>query len=795
MMNKILLVFFCFTSQIAVGQFDIKGRIQDDQKEPASFANIVLLSEKKEFIKGEVADKNGDFIFEDIADGDYILNITFIGFQEFQKNIKLAEDVDLGSISISPNSVTLEGVTVVEKKAPYVRKPDRMVVNVASLPTAEGSNALELIEKSPSVRLDRVTGNIALLGRDDVLVFLNGKRARLTGNELMQFLQTIPAANIETLELINNPPASYDADGTGGIIDIVFKNYEMDGITANLSTYGGYGTRWKYGGTANVNYKSGKLNIYSNASVSEDFTIQNTSIDSRIRFDNGTLASDLQSNRPAFLGNYNGKIGFSYDLSDNTSIDVFGLLSRRRWKLNAETSSEYSGELFSTTSDFLISKETNTTNRSHISSRLSHKFKNGHTLSGDFDILNFNITNPASYEIQNFDSNNQLLNEGAFGSEKFTPMNFTVSKLDYKTNVSEKINFEFGLKLTQTMVENKTNFIDNNGTVELENPLTDEIDLNENIYASYLSLNGNLGNKNTFVLGLRYEYSDLNLTANRDSVNRQLGRFFPSLSISRSFNEQSKLTLAYRERITRPGFQILAPSFFFLNPYTVLSGDVQVLPNINRTIEAILIYKTLYVSLNYSFDNKPLGFAIPVLNQDENLLLLISDNLKSRKQLSLNVVLPIKVSKFWDSNYSLGCYWRRDEIEFSDAVLVESHPFFTFNGAQTFKLKNNWAVELSGRWFSKAYQSTIYFPQQFSFNLGVQKKLKNATIGLSWTDIYNTGSFWNPVNSLPSRGIEYNWNYDLEGSIFRIAYSYKFGGKEAKKLRNSGAADVINRAN
>lgn len=183
------------------------------------------------------------------------------------------------------------------------------------------------------MQVDRVSSDVSLLGRNNVLVFINNKRARLDGNELLQYLSSIPAANIVSLELINNPPASYDADGTGGVINIVLKNYEADGFNGSVNLFGGYGQRGKYGGGLLFNYKVGKLNLYGDASTSQDYTFQNSDIVSSIQFDNGLLATDQRSTRPAYLGNYNGKLGLTYSLNTNTSIDVFGsywqLLAKR----------------------------------------------------------------------------------------------------------------------------------------------------------------------------------------------------------------------------------------------------------------------------------------------------------------------------------------------------------------------------------------------------------------------------------------------------------------------------------
>ncbi|MEO0331344.1 MAG: outer membrane beta-barrel family protein, partial [Bacteroidota bacterium] len=445
--------------------------------------------------------------------------------------------------------------------------------------------------------------------------------------------------------------------------------------------------------------------------------------------------------------------------------------------------------------DFLTSDETNTTNQYSLSSRVQHQLNNGHTISADYDYLNFKTVNPTSYQLQNLNGNDDALSRETFETDKETPFNFHVARLDYKGKFNEKINFETGVKATISNVENNTALLDENGQLS-PNPLfTDQINMTEQIYAAYFSLDGQAGENYTFTSGVRYEYSDLELTANQGDVDRQISRLFPTLSLTRNFSEVSRLTLAYRERIARLGFRNLAPAFFFLNPYTVLTGNIQAFANINRTVELTLNHEALFVALSYSHDDAPLlRGAVPQLLQTDNLLLLISDNLENRHQIGLNIGFPVEFTSFWSSRYNVGSYWRSDEIRFSNETITESNPFLSIDIAQNFQLPKDWSLELSGRWNSRTWRGTIYQPQQTFVNVGIQKKLKSGTLGLSWTDIFDTGSFLGFINELPQQGVVYDWNYDIEGSIVRLSYSYNFGGK-VRQARSSGADDVLERVN
>ncbi|MEM1216338.1 MAG: outer membrane beta-barrel protein [Bacteroidota bacterium] len=794
-MRFLLLLLLLFGgSSAAFTQNNINGTLQDDAGQPVPFGNVILTGGTQDFFRGEVADLDGKFLLTNLPAGEYVLTVSAIGFQDTQRTILIDGDQNLGIITIATDAIALEEVTVTAQKVAFQRQADRTIVNVGSLPTAAGGNALELLERSPTVNVDRVSSDISLLGRNNVMVYINGKRTRLTGNELVQYLASIPAASIASLELINNPPVSYDADGTGGVVNIVLKNYESDGLNGSVSAFAGYGQRGKYGGAAVFNYQRGRWNVYGDLSNAQDYTFQNSDITSSIQFDNGIVEAVQDSYRPAFLSNSSVKLGTAYVLGDKTTVDIFGAYARRRWELtDAETRTTYAGELAPFPTDLLAGDETNTTNQYTLSTHLQHRLAKQHALSFDYDYLNFNIVNPTAYQLTNFDTEGVAMTNESFTTRKETPFDFHVARSDYQWE-GEKLRIEAGVKATFSSAANTT--LLNNGQQDpaLEELFTDETQLSERIYAAYYSLRGQWGEHLSYTGGLRYEYYDLELAASRADLDRTISRVFPSVSLTHTISPSSQLTLAYRERISRPGFGDLAPAFFFFNPYTVLAGNIQVMPNINRTSELTFNHQRLFIALSYSLDDAPLvQYAIPQLNQAENLLLLLSDNIDQRQQLGLNVSFPFRFSDVWSSNYQIGSYWRRDEMTFGEVKNVISNPFLSIDVAQNFELPKQWYVALSGRWNSTTYRGTISQPAQSFVHLGVQKKLSNSTVGLSWTDIFNTGSFLGFNNNLAELGIAYEWLYDLEGSILKLSYSYQFGGRKVKQQRGSGATEVLQR--
>ena len=779
----------------AFSQYQLVGSVKDQNGEILPFATVMLLNSANELVKGEVADAGGSFVVVDIDSGEYLISITSVGYEGFQKSLTLTTDHDLQDIILEETSELLEEIVVSASRPAYVKKPDRAIVNVSSLPSAAGGNLLELIEKSPSVQIDRVSGNVSLLGRDGVVIAINGKVNRLEGNDLLQYLASLPSDNIESIELINNPPASFDAEGNGGVVNIIIKNYDGEGLNGRVNSFVGYGERGKYGASFNFNYQKGKTNIYGDGATSQDYTNQNSDIYSSIDFEDGTLTSDQRGERPAFLGNHQLKLGLNQQLLKKTSIDVFGAYSQRQWTLESLTNSTYSGDQLSIARDELRGSETNSTHQYTLSSLLSHVLSEGHEISASYDYLAFQNVNPTNYNLRNFDFNNDEISSDVFRSRKETPYTFHVVRTDYRGNIKNGLAFETGVKATISNVENRTQLLDENGVAIEDGLFTDAMTLDESIYAAYASLNGHLGNEISFNAGVRYEYSELELVSALGNVDRNLSRFFPTVNLSRKIQEETSIALSYRERIDRPGFQSLAPSFFFFNPFTVYTGNIQALPNTSKTIESTFNHQGMALSISYSSGKNPLSFAQPLVDQERSLLLLRADNINSRSQWGLNLSFPIDFTTFWTSTYNFGAYHRIDEVRLQEVMLSESNTFYNVNISQRLQLRKGWSFEVNGAWNSEFYVGTIRQPARTTFNLGLEKEFgNNARLGFSWTDMFDNGSYLGLRNNLENQGLFYDWEYEFEGNIFRLSFSVPLNGKQSKSSRNSNATEILRRA-
>ena len=233
----------------------ITGKITNQNNEAIGFANVLFLNTNDStLIRGTVSDENGSFKISNINQEAILLNISMIGYTSFYQKIRKDEFNEPLSIQLVENAETLNSVEIIAKKPLFTQEIDRTVINVQSRITSAGSNALEILSKSPGIQVDRANQVISVMGKQGVIVMINGKRSRMEATALMQLLSSMPSDNIQKIEVITTPPANFDAAGNAGIINIILVKNLDDGFNGNLGGRLGYGVRPKMGANTNFNF-------------------------------------------------------------------------------------------------------------------------------------------------------------------------------------------------------------------------------------------------------------------------------------------------------------------------------------------------------------------------------------------------------------------------------------------------------------------------------------------------------------------------------------------------------------
>lgn len=553
------------------------------------FANITLHSKSdSSFITGVSSDVQGEFELSNISDGEYYLKISFVGYNtKFVPNLNLSsrtQKIELGKISLSKITYQLDEAEVVGEKVNEELHLDKKVINVSQNLNVQGGTALDVLQNQPSVRVDP-DGTVYLRGSSNFTIYVNGKPYPLQGSDA---LKQISANTIENIELITNPSSRYDAEGSAGIININLKaqkDYSLSGLV-NLNS----GTGDKYNGDFTVNYNYNKLsmnggldyrnNMFTNKqeitrnSVLINFNqLNRTDVDVRNKREQYSLRSGID-----YAFNQQSSLGLSFSVG---AVDINGGLSTNVLKQQSNNS-EYT---------FVKNKMNIPVKYFNSSLNYQHKFQpdiNDLYFEATYnyvDIPNDQITEEFSSD-ENFNTIADLLSRVSYYNS--SRRNEGRAKLNYKHKLSEVTTIETGLQSNYSFRNlNAVNkiFDKNLNDYVIDDKLTNQFDLRNNVYAGFISFTSQFAEFN-YMLGLRGEYMDRLLEQKTldESFKFDKMDFFPSVNVSRKIDDH-QLQISYSRRINRPNENILNPFPFFSDPNITVSGNPKLKPEYTDAIE------------------------------------------------------------------------------------------------------------------------------------------------------------------------------------------------------------------
>ncbi|HEV7348175.1 TonB-dependent receptor domain-containing protein [Telluribacter sp.] len=802
---------FSLESNAPRGNSKITGFVVDSAVTKAvEYATIALIDKTtKKPIDGTVADEKGKFSMNRIAEGEYRILITFIGYNEkLIDNIKIekGKDLDLGVIKLSENTVLLDAVNVTGEKSLIEEKVDRLVYNAEKDLTSQGGDASDILRKVPMLSVD-LDGNVSLRGSANIRVLINNKPSTIVASSIADALKMIPAELIKSVEVITSPSAKYDAEGSGGIINIITKKSTLQGLTLNVDT--GIGLRGSNLGL-NGSFRQGKLGVtlggfgrafYNKARIELDqSTIQNGSTiltrQSADAFDNG------------LFGRYN--LGFDYDLAKNQSLTAGVNFGTR----NFVRSQDYTTNLFR---DNLLSSTLyrnvdtrDLSNTVDINMDYIRTFKPGQEWSVSTLYSTSTLTN-------NFDAD--ILSEsGSLTSRQKNLNNNTNSELtvqtDYVNPIGKNQQIEFGVKGILREVNSDFRYQVAGPTGLFASDVRSPAGLlnyNQNIAAGYLSYMFTTSNKYTFKLGSRYEYTSIDAYDQNSTITiPAYSNLVPSVNISKALSKSSTLKLAYNRRIQRPGLQQLNPNFNAANPQNINIGNPYLRPELTDNVELSLSTSFKKTYLNISLFSRSTNNGITRLAMPSDTLpgaiITTWENIGREQATGANVFGNVYLTPKWTLNGGVDLYYnylegmQQNLRGISETV---SNSGFVIGGRvqSQLQLPHGWGLQAFGGYRGNRVQLQGYQRGMGMYSLGFRKDFPNkkGSLGLAAENFFGgmriVSSLNSPLFNQQSTNYIYNQNV-------KLTFSYKIGKmsfvekKKTKGVRNddvkSGGGEGMN---
>ncbi|MDD3033750.1 MAG: TonB-dependent receptor [Bacteroidales bacterium] len=799
--NLLVILLISTTTFAARNNNTITGKvIEKDNGKALSYATISVHDKDSKVVGGAISNEEGKFTVEKLMNESYKVKISFIGFKDTTILIKASDsqNVNLGTIALSPDATTLKSAVVTAKIPVIEQKLDKIVMNVSEAVSTQGSTALDILRKAPGISIDP-SGNVLLNG-NSVQVWIDNRPSNLSGQDLEALLSGTDGSTIDKIEIIAHPSAKYDAEGSSGIINIRTRKNFAKGLSGSLR--GSYDASpynselfSNVNGTVNLNYRSDKTNTSVSYSPkyeeSYDIFKSTTDLGSGLILKGETLYESINKR-------YNYRLSHDYFINKKSVIGVIVSGLGRNDKDN--TNDDVTGSTLSKNGSIIQTNKTAIDSKSNFDNiytnlNFTHTFKDNQELTLNADYGYYDIGSFSYQENHYFNSTGGVATlPEIFRSDSKQYLNIYSAKADYEQIIFKKVKMEAGAKFAESLTDNdllRENKISGNWTKD--NDLSSLFNYKENIIAAYLSGAIQLSPKVSAKAGLRAEYTISNgdwISADTTTTKKYVD-IFPTAFIGYNPNKNLMVALTYDMRIQRPNFNQLNPFRVYVDANSSLEGNPNLTPQYTHQTSLSFIYKQHFsVGLHGQFSTNTI-IQNTNFNPETGAKYLYWDNFgKLNFYGGFFNITELGLTKWLTLNAGLFAAYVTNKTEG-----YEKESFFSsLNLNTTVTLPKDTKIEVSG--FTNTGMPYGYFKVEplTEVDLGIKKgMLKNkGTLALNVFDIFNTMRSRASIDNGMING--YSFCSKWKSQRISLSFTYRFGNGKAAKVRKVGESEEAKRA-
>lgn len=786
----LLMLVFTVTAQFPMGggakgptiKGKIEGKIIDSlSKEPVGFATLSLKKKGSSIvIDGVLSEENGSFIFEKVVNGNYDLYISFLGYNEKKITTETTlknPDINVGTILLSQSTVLLDAVEITEEKVLVENKADKLVFNAENDASIAGGDATDVLRKVPMLSVD-LNGNVSLRGSQNVRILINGKPSGMFSSNVVDALKMFPADQIKKVEVITSPSAKYDAEGSAGLINIITKKQNVEGVAGSVNASIGNRQNSLF---TNLNVGKGRLGLSSGAAVFYSTPANGTTEFYRLdKVTKGIISQD-GTQKTSRLGG-NGSLSAFYDFngynSINSSINFrgfgFDVNGTTNGKINDVISDNFTRN--NKGNNFFGGYDWNTDYTRKFEKREGQELSLGVQYSRQNNNQDFEINEVHDIELLNRDT--EVLNDGVNHETTF--------QVDYVHPFTKAVKLETGAKaVIRNIISdyNTQNFDITTGYT----PLIEQFNYDQDVYAGYGSLNFLIAKKYSVITGLRYEKTaiagtfDKSTDLNFSDINYE--NFLPNLTISRTFSGFRTLKVSYSQRIQRPSLQ-------FINPFNNNSdfinrtvGNPELDPELVQQFEVGYNFThkgfTTFSSLFYKYTD---GIIEQVLGLDGNGLSVNTfQNIGTNNSIGLNTFISKTVNLVTLRTGGNIATYNAKGIVNNEAAERSSYEYNIFMNGEV-KISGTFKADFFGFFRSPVRTIQGDNPAFTIYGMGVRKEFKNSSIGLTLIEPFNADKFFK--SNVETDAFVQKTSFSIPFRSIGVNFRYKFGNVDFKERKS-----------
>ena len=799
-----LVLFLMGMSHVVVAQdkSTLLGQVKEANGNGLPYANIALIkADNGDLITGAVSDENGKFTISTSASGKAKLSISSIGFLTLESeeiDLKPGFQKNFGSLEIKEELSSLDEVTVQSSRPDVIIEADRTIVNIEGTVLAEGNTALDVIGRSPGVYVD-ADGNINLNGRSGVIVLLDDRQTYMSAEDLANFLRAMPADNIKSIEVINNPPAKFDAEGAAGVLNIKLKKNTYNGTNGNIQAGNQYNGLWAPFGGATVNIKRGKWTTNASLNYNEWSRFNDLDIFRRFQLENGLSEFDQSARLKLIRKNIFFSGVADYQINDKHSVGINLQASDQNGTEDGNSLTNISNP-GSTDINFLEAINDSESGNGRL-------FTNLHYV-GNLDTLGTKISADVDYTIMEATSLGLLSNQYWINddiadlsrdrilTENEMDYSILTAKADFTKPFGKGKTLETGVKGSWVKSDN---ILDLQRSEEEEpyrpDPNSNHFIYNENVLAAYASYKSPISKKLDFQLGLRAEYADIkgnSVTSNQVNTQEYLD-LFPSFYLSHKVSDKYSINYNANRRITRPYYRLLNPFVFYIDPLTTEEGNPDLKPQYANNFEMSHVIKGTYqFTLGYSRTTDAFG-QVMIQDEETRKSTIRMENYDKEENFSLRMMLPVDIAKWWNSSNMIHLYNNKYQSLIGTEMLDVSQFSYMLRSQHNLTLPKGFKIEMVGMYLSPFVDGQIKIESLAWMDAGVTKSFKDdkLTLTVNGTDLFRTQKFRGNISfdKINTDIRQYNNNQGI-----RVTLRWKFSqGENFKVSERSGSTEERDR--
>lgn len=778
------------TQSFAQVKTSVTGNVNDNAGKPLAAVTVSLLQAKDSSLaKADVTNTDGQFEIVAPKAGRFLLSYGIIGYDKQYSapfELQAGQNYNAGSVKLIAAVKRLQDVTVTARKPMIEIKADKTIFNVESSINATGSNALELLQKSPGIQVDN-NENITMKGKSGVKIYIDGKMTQLDSKDLAAYLKSINSNDVEAIEMISNPSAKYDASGNAGIINIRLKKNKKFGTNGSVTAGIVQGITPKGNASVNLNYRDKKVNLFGNVGGNAGIYENDLNL---YRIQRDSLYDQKSTNR-SDNKSVNVKAGADFFLDSKNTLGVLLTtnLSDNDWSSVSNTDVYYNP-----THQFVKTlKAFNTIpgSRNNSNANLNYRYADtsGREINFDADYGIFRGKGQSYQPNYYLDKNGGALYQVVNRNNTPTDIDIYTAKVDVE-QPAWKGKLGFGAKFSYVKTSNTFEFFnDVNGAPVKQLSRSNSFTYKENVNAAYVNFQRQFSPKWSLQAGLRTEQTNSDGLLTRDDgvvqadnrVKRSYINLFPSAAVTWTVNPKNTLNLTYSRRIDRPTYQDLNPFENKLDELTYEKGNAFLRPQYTNNIELTHTFNyKLNTTIGYSHVK---DYATQTTDTTNNATFVQQKNLATQQIISASVGSPIKFTKWWNGYANAWFNYQIFDGEIGSNRVHTEIPMYGAYMQQNFTLGNDFTAEMSG-WFSgpSVWGATWKTKSQGGLDVGLQKMLmqKKASIKVSVTDIFHT-SPWTATTDFG--GLYIKGGGKWESQTVRLSFTYRFGSNQVSAAR------------